>query len=396
MKKILFFLIVFLILFSFALPKESIAAEKMVIYKFWSKYCPHCKEENIFLEKLEKERDDFEVVSYEVTSDQKNAELFKKFADSCGNQEYSVPALYIGDRSIIGYKDEATTGKEIISVLDYYKTNPYIDPLRNVEGGGVFRPGSELCKDKTAETTRKLPIIGEVDLSKYSLPALSIILGAVDGFNPCAMWALIALLSLLLALGNRRKVLIVGGAFLLTSWLITFFFMSAFMNAFSFIKYDLAMRLVIGVVALYTSYQLFRSFQKETEECKVSAGKGRVYKQIENLSTSTYVPFLIFGAIALAIMVNVVEFLCSINLPVVFTKILSISEVSSLQRYLYIALYDVFYMLDDIIVFLIALFSMKSFTGFNQKYTRFTKLVGAIVMLILAILLLFFPRLLAF
>ena len=98
----------------------------------------------------------------------------------------------------------------------------------------------------------------------------------------------------------------------------------------------------------------------------------------------------------MALMVNVVEFMCSINLPVVFTKVLSMADLPNYQRYLYIALYDVFYMLDDIVVFLIALFSMKAFTGFNQKYARFTKLVGAVVMLILAIMLLFFPRFLTF
>ena len=372
------------------------ADEKINIYKFWSNYCPHCKEENVFLEKLEKERGDFEIKSFEVTSDPKNAELFKKFSDACGNKGYSVPALYIGDKSIIGYKDEQTTGKEIIAVLDYYKTNPYVDPLKNLESGGEFKSGSDLCVVESVETKRKLPLIGEVDLDNFSLPILAVVLGAVDGFNPCAMWALIALLSLLLALGNRRKVLIVGGTFLITSWLITFFFMSAFLNAFSFVKFDLAMRLIIGIVALYTSYQLFKAFQKESEECKVNTAKGKVYKQIEKLSTSTFIPFLIVGAIILAVMVNVIEFLCSINLPVVFTKILSMANTSSAERYLYIAIYDVFYMLDDIIVFLVALFSMKAFTGFNQKYTRFTKIVGAIVMLVLALILLFFPKLLAF
>jgi len=397
MKKLILIVLSLLFVTVFLFPQVS-RAENIKIYKFWSKYCPHCKQENTFLDQLQKQRGDFEVISYEVTSDKANADLFKKFSDACGNKEYSVPAVYIGDRSIIGYKDEKTTGQEIISALDYYKNNPkeYVDAFENVRGGGVFKSGSELCQKESVETNRKLPFFGEVDLAKFSMPTLAVVLGAVDGFNPCALWALIALLSLLLALGDRRKVLLVGGIFLVTSWLITFLFLSAFMNAFSFVKYDLLMRLIIGAVALYTSYQLFRSFQKETEECKVNAGKGKVYKQIEKLSSSTFIPFLIFGAIALAIMVNVVEFLCSINLPVVFTKVLSMADISPLQRYLYIAIYDVFYMLDDIIIFLIALFSMKAFTGFNQKYTRFTKLVGAVVMLLLAVMLLLFPRLLAF
>lgn len=396
MKRIILFALSLFVVFVLAANKTQ-AEEKKKIYEFWSKYCPHCKEENIFLDRLQRERGDFEVISYEVTSNSDNAELFKKFADACGNKQYAVPALYIGESSVIGYKDEATTGQEIISILDYYKNKSYIDPLENMQSGGVFKSGSELCKKgESVETKRKLPLIGEVDLANFSAPALAIVLGTVDGFNPCAMWALVALLTLLISLGSRKRLILVGGTFLLSSWLISFFLLSAFLNAFIFVKFDLAMRLIIGVVAIYTSYQLFKSYQKETEECKVSTGKKRIYKHIENLSQSKFIPFLIFGAIALAVMVNVVEFMCSINLPVVFTKVLSMANLPSYQKYLYIALYDVFYMLDDIVVFLIALFSMKAFTGFNQKYTRFTKLVGAIVMLILAVMLIVFPRLLSF
>lgn len=396
MKKLFLFLVLVAILMTFGFSGKSEAADKMKIYEFWSKYCPHCKDENTFLEKLQAERFDFEVISYEVTSDQAGADLFKRFSDACGNKNYSVPALYIGEKAIIGFRDDASTGQEIVNALNSYKSENYSDPLKIVEGGGALKGEAGVCSQQSTQTTRKIPFLGEVDLSKFSLPALSVVLGTVDGFNPCAMWALIALLTLLISLGSRKRLLLVGGTFLLTSWLITFFFLSAFLNVFAFVKLDLVMRLIIGIVAIVTSYQLLKSYLKETEECKVSTGKKRIYQHIEKLSTSKFIPFLILGAIALAMMVNVVEFMCSINLPVVFTKVLSMSNIPSYQRYLYIALYDVFYMLDDIVVFLIALLSMKAFTGFNQKYTRFTKLVGAIVMLLLAIMLIFFPRLLSF
>ena len=95
-------------------------------------------------------------------------------------------------------------------------------------------------------------------------------------------------------------------------------------------------------------------------------------------------------------LVNVIELMCTINLPVIFTKVLQLAHLSSYQNYLYIALYSVFYMLDDIVVFLIAVLFMKTFEGFNKKYLRLTKIVGAIVMFVLAIMLVFFPRFLTF
>ena len=396
-KKIVTFLFVSLTIASFVfIPNFTRAAEPMKLYKFWSKYCPHCKDENVFLDDLVKKRGDIEIISYEVTSDPVAADLFKKFSDACGNQKYAVPALYIGEKAIVGYKDENTTGKEIIAAIDSYNVDNYPDPLDRLESGGSFIGQEGVCANSSVETKRKLPILGEVDLKNFSLPALSIILGTVDGFNPCAMWALLALLSLLVALGSRKKVLLVGGIFLISSYLASFLFLSAWLNAFSFVKFDLTVRVIIGLVAVFTSYQLFNSFLKETEECKVSKGKAKIYQKIEELSKTTFVPFLIIGAVVLAVMVNVVEFMCSINLPVIYTKVLSMAELPKISYYLYIALYNAFYMLDDIIVFLIAVFSMKAFTGINLKYARFTKLVGAVVMVLLAVMILFFPRLLAF
>lgn len=374
-------------------PSLTHAAEPMKVYDFWSKYCPHCKAENEFMDKNLKDRTDIQILRYEVTSDQNNANLFKRFSDANGNTAYNVPALFIGDKTIIGYSDESTTGKEILSAINSYTPDNYPDPLKKIESGGQASPISA----EAASTIRKIPFFGEVDLKKISLPALAIIIGSVDGFNPCALWALIALLSLLIALGSRKKVAIVGGTFVVTSWLITFLFLTAWLNAFVFIKLDLALRLIVGAISLYTAYTLFQSWRQDRDEqCKPSKVKSHIYKHIDRLSQSSFLPFLIFGAIFLAMLVNVIELMCTINLPVIFTKVLQLAHLPSYQNYLYIALYSVFYMLDDIVVFLIAVIFMKTFEGFNKKYLRATKIVGAIVMFVLAIMLVFFPRFLTF
>ena len=363
----------------------------MKIYDFWSKYCPHCKAENAFLEENFKNRADIEILSYEVTSSSDNANLFKKFADATGNSGYNVPALYIGDKSIIGFKDNATTGQEILDAINSYTPDNYPDPILRVQNAESGQ------KNETFSTIRKLPFFGEVDLRNLSLPALAIIIGSVDGFNPCALWALVALLSLLIALGDQKKVAWVGGVFVFTSLLITFLFLTAWLNVFAFVKLDLALRLIVGAISLYTAYTLFESWRIGREdECKPSKVKGQIYKQIDRLSQASFLPYLIAGAIFLAILVNVIELMCTVNLPVIFTKVLQMAQLPSYKNYLYIGLYDIFYMLDDIVVLLIAVLFMKQFEGFNKKYLRATKIIGAIVMFVLAITLVFFPRLLTF
>ena len=373
-------------------PTASKAETTKTVYHFYSKYCPHCIDQNAFLEKLPEQYPDISILGFEVTSDPKSAELFKRFADLSGNEGLSVPALYIGNYIVLGYDNKSDKGQEIRNILNYYQKNEYKDPLEKVEAGerfGEFLP-------KSNQNTVKFPFVGEISIKNLSLLPLTAVLGLADGFNPCAMWALLALLGLLVALNSRKKVLIVGGVFLIASWLIYFVFLSAFLNAFSFIKYDYLIRPVIASIAIYTAWQLLSSSRREDEECRVSSGKARIYKQIEKISKTTFVPLLILGAIVLALMINLVEFVCSVNLPIVYTKVLSGADLSRVQYYLYLALYNTLYMLDDLIVFALALFSLNIFSSVNKKYARLSKIIGGVVILVVGILLLIYPQALSF
>lgn len=389
MKRLLVFAVLVLALLA---PSSSRADTTKTIYHFYSKYCPHCIEQNVFLEKLPEQYPDISILDFEVTSDPKSADLFKRFSDISGNDGLAVPAVYIGNYIVLGYDGEAGKGEQIKEILNYYNENDYRDPLEKVEAGERF--GEFLPKGK--ENTVKFPLVGEISTKNLSLLPLTVVLGLADGFNPCAMWALVALLGLLVALNSRKKLFLVGGTFLVSSWLIYFVFLAAFLNVFYFIKFDNIIRPIVALIAIYTAWQLLSSARRESEECKVSRGKASVYRQIEKIAQESFVPLLILGAIVLAFMVNLVEFMCSVNLPVVYTNVLANANLPKLQYYLYIALYNTLYMADDIIVFFLALFSLKAFTVVNKKYARISKVIGALVILVVGILLLVYPQALSF
>lgn len=389
MKKIF---VVVLFCLAILIPNLSSAEPTKTIYHFYSKYCPHCIDQNAFLEKLPEQYPDISILDFEVTSDPKSAELFKRFADLSGNEGLSVPVLYIGNYIVLGYDNESGKGQNIKDILNYYQKNEYKDPLQKIEAGerfGEFLPAGD-------QNTVKFPFVGEISTKNLSLLPLTVVLGLADGFNPCAMWALLALLGLLVALNSRRKVLLVGGVFLVSSWLIYFVFMAAFLSVFNFIKFDYLIRPIIALVAIYTAWQILSSIRREDEQCKVSRGKASIYRQIEKISKTTFIPLLILGAIILALMVNLVEFMCSVNLPIIYTKVLSGAHLSHAQYYLYLALYNTLYMLDDIIVFLLALFSLNIFSTVNKKYARLSKIIGGVVILVVGILLLIYPQALSF
>ena len=97
----------------------------------------------------------------------------------------------------------------------------------------------------------------------------------------------------------------------------------------------------------------------------------------------------------LAIIVNLIELLCSLGLPMMYTEILSVNNISGNSYYRYILLYIIFFILDDLIVFIISMITLKS-TAISSKYNKYSHLIGGIIMLIIGLLLIFKPAWLSF
>ena len=71
------------------------------------------------------------------------------------------------------------------------------------------------------------------------------------------------------------------------------------------------------------------------------------------------------------------------------------NSVSSLAKFWYVMLYILFFLIDDLVVFFIAMITMKV-TGITTKYNKYSHLLGGLVMLIIGILLLVKPEWLMF
>ena len=103
----------------------------------------------------------------------------------------------------------------------------------------------------------------------------------------------------------------------------------------------------------------------------------------------------IIGIITLAVSVNFIELTCSAGLPVAFTNILGVNNLTTMQYSFYMFLYILFFLLDDLIIFIIAMVTFKV-TGISNKYTKYSHLIGGIMMLIIGLLMIFKPEWLMF
>jgi len=327
------------------------------IILFYSQDCPHCHEELLFLEGLA-ERYPVHIERYEVKYNASNLQRFREFAAAHEARADAVPFTFVNGEVIIGFHE------------------------------GIGRQIELLVQGKKSEDTVSLPVFGTVNLQEFSLPMLTIVLGLVDGFNPCAMWALLFLLALLIAAQDKRKIWYVGGTFVLVSGIVYYLFMAAWLNAFLFIGAVRATQAVIGALAIIAGIWYVREFWKNkgnTCEIAPSGIKQRMIERMHHLlRPEIALPATIIGVMALAVAVNMIELLCSLGLPAVYTQVLTLHGLPTASYYLYLAMYTLFYMLDDLIIFLVAALTLRHLS-MTQRYARWLHLIGGLLILGLGI-----------
>lgn len=405
MKKILLSLLVSFAMISpvFAQEPELIAAEPEVsanVYFFHSDSCPHCKDEMAFLIELSKQEPYLDVAfhEFEVTQNEENLNLLIRAGEELDVDVTGVPVTVIGSRVINGYRDESSTGVEIQNAIDYILKNGDVDLIGGLMTGQATIFDSQDTTSSDLGQTVNVPVFGEVSAADVSLPLLSITLGFIDGFNPCAMWVLVFLISLMMGMKDRKRMWILGTTFIVASAAVYYVFMAAWLNVLMFIGLLFAVRVIIGLVAIGGgAYSIHDFYTNKDAECKVG-DLSQKQKTMEKMKAVVRKPSFLaafFGIIILAAGVNMVELVCSAGIPAVFTQVLNMSDITSLARYGYMLIYILLYMIDDIAVFAIAMMTLQ-ITGVTAKYTRATRLIGGVIMILIGILMILKPELLAF
>ena len=383
------------------------AKEKVTLYFFHGDGCPHCAAEEKFLENNKEELKDVEIVKYEVWNSEENRKLLKSIGKKFSMEVSTVPFNIIGNTIIKGYLDDSSTGKKILNTIYYYQDKDYHDYVKDFINGDetIVEVNEEAVNYKRKENqksihTIKIPLIGEVDLEKVSLSFATILIGLVDGFNPCAMWVLLFLISALIGMKDRKRMFIIGFSFILTSGLVYLAILLSWINIVVKVSTSVLFRNIIAIVAIIGGLINLRSYIKSLKEddgCDVVDDKKRkkIFTKIKSFTKEKRLLLSILGAMGLAVSINIVELACSAGLPLVFSELLTINNISGINALLYILIYILFFLIDDIIVFTIAVITMTS-NGISSRFNKYSHLVGGIIMLIIGLLLILKPGWLMF
>ena len=392
MKKYLIILILFLII-----PLNIFANEKVNIYIFHQYTCPHCKEALAYFDELKSKDNNITIHDYEILKSENahNRILYNDICELLDIKIKSVPLIIIGNDYFIGFSNSKK--EKVNELINFYKENDYKDivgqklKVVDEDNNPIIKYDD---KDYTVDT-----IFGTISLKDLSLPIITIIIGFVDGFNPCAMWILLFLIAMLFNMKDKKKMWILGLLFIGTSAFIYFLFLMAWINISEFINSIHILQIIVGLFALiFGSFNLYHFYKERKEDgCQVIKKEKRrfIFDKVKKIVENKYFIISIIGIISLAAIVNLIELLCSLGLPTMYTEILSMNSLSTGEYIRYNFLYIFFFIIDDLAIFIISMITLKS-KAISTKYNKYSHLIGGIIMILIGILIIFKPEWLSF
>ncbi len=338
--------------------------------------CSHCKDALAWMPTLEAAYPNLTVEKIAVDKAGEGRERFVETAKKFGVEPQGLPAFFLGDDAFFGfYKDKTCAG--------------LIDKVRELSG---------ITGDEACESAKEIsvPFLGSIRVDRVSLGQLTLVLGLLDSLNPCAIWVLTFLLSLLAHTRNRKKVLLVGGTFVVVSGVVYFAFMSAWLSLFNVIGMHKAITIILGGVAIVMGLinlkELF-FFKKGVSLMIPDSAKPKIASRARKILSEQNMLLAFVGTAVLAGFANVVELGCTVGLPAIFTKVLTSRGIGTGMQLAYMALYNVYYVIPLAIIVGIFAWTMGHFRV-TERTGKILKLISGLVMLSLGIIMLVKPELL--
>jgi hypothetical protein len=333
--------------------------------------CPHCEAAKDFLDHLQHEHPSLHIVFHDLAENPAALPRLRELAHARGITTIGVPTFLIGDRLIVGFLSAETTGAEIRAHLDR-------------RGRGAA----------DAPESIKTSWFGELRLRDLGLPLFTIIIGLLDGFNPCAMWVLLFLLSLLVNLQDRRKMALLAATFVFVSGLVYFAFMAAWLNVFLLIGLSRAVQVGLGGIALFVGAVNVKDFFAWRRGITLSipeSAKPGLYARVRAILQAETLTGALAGIVILAGLVNMIELLCTAGFPALYTQMLSLQGLPMWEYYGYLGLYNMAYIFDDSLMVATAVITL-SHRKLQERAGQWLKLASGAVMASLGLVLLLKPH----
>jgi len=327
--------------------------------------CPRCVDAKAYLPAFAAQHPWLEIRYRAVDQDPAAREDLLRHAQASGSWPPGVPTFVFRGRVLVGF-DAADSTAPLLAAL--------------------------VAGDAAASTIQS-ELFGPLSVASLGLPLFTLAIGLLDGFNPCAMWVLLFLLSMLVRLQSRRRMALVAGTFVLASGAVYYLFMAAWLNLFlvigltAWLRYGLAgLALVIAGVNIKDAVRPGRGISLSIPE----AAKPGLYRRMRKVINSDTLLLSLPAVALLAIVVNFVELLCTAGFPALYTAILTQQDLPPAAYYGYLGLYILGYIADDTLMVAVAVIALGN-RKLSERGGRWLKLLSGLVMLGLGMVMLLQP-----
>lgn len=369
-KKLLKIFILFF--FGSLLTVPLVSAEPIPVEYFFEKGCPTCEQVKQNIDYVEDYYNDtIAILRYDVSQNDTYLDWFKDY------NLKSTPAV------VVNYSIILNTSQLSI---------PNLQQAINASLTGDAEPDTDLCNITT--------FIGTINVCEYSLPVLTIVLGAIDSFNPCSFFILLFLLNLLLYVDSKRRMLFIGSIFIFISGFIYLLMMILLFQAsselYKLIDQNTVVSIIIGIIALFLGGLMVKDFFffKKGPSLSISEEKKKdLFKRMRSIVHAPSLISVIIGTITLAVLANTYELICTLAIPFSYVGTLqSVYSITTLFPALpYLLLYNVVYVIPLLII--VGAFTWKfDKNKLSEWQGRLLKLFSGMMMSFLGVTFLLFPQ----
>jgi glutaredoxin len=367
----------------------------LVLYVYWGEGCSHCETAKDFLKRVDDTYLELRIRGFEIWNDRDNYDLFVKMADHFNIPDggRGTPTFFLGNRYWIGYSD--AIGDDIEATINLCNQNSCADAGAGIVPGAtgeLSKPGD--VADNTADVIN-VPFWGKIDVSKQSVWISTLLIAFIDGVNPCSIWVLTMLLAITLHSGSRRKIALIGIVFLSVTAIIYALFIAGLFTILSVVSFIGWIQILVAVMALFFGLVNLKDYfwYKEGISFTISDSKkpGLFQRMRKLMDASQSTTGLVVSTAIMAAGVSLVEFSCTAGFPVLWTNLLVSQKVGTGLFIALLILYMVIYQLDELVIFFVSVFTLKS-NRMEEKHGRILKLIGGSLMLVLAAVMLINPN----
>ena len=206
------------------LPPANGSVSFSAIY-FYSDSCSHCEKVKPVIASVSARYPGLNLTQLEINHDADNRQLFNEMSSRYGIQNPGVPAIFIGNRVLIGEGD----------ITNRFEPEILAEHQRVAAG---------IPSNLTPFNATSPPETPALSLYMVIFAAL------VDSTNPCGLSVLVFLLISMAAAGNRKRILLVGGVYIAAMFLFHLLVGIGLFSAFSLSGLSKPFSILGGIIAL--------------------------------------------------------------------------------------------------------------------------------------------------